>query len=1053
MSIPATAIKRPVTMFMISAVIVLLGMISLLRLPVDLLPDVSYPTVTVRVTYAGVGPLEMEQIVTRPIEQAVSAVAGLEQVNSTSQEGSSIVRLSFAWGTDLNVAMDDLRTRLDRVRGRLPLEADPPTVFRVDSNAQPIMSLGIEGNYDRVTLREIAENQLSTRLERVNGVASVTTGGGLRRQIHVELSKEKIAALDLPVERINALLRTENQNTPLGEVTQGERMYLLRSQAQFQNLDEIRNLVVMTRNGVPIYMRDIADVKDSTEDIRSLLRINGRPGVRMQVQKQSGTNTVEIANAVRDEIDRINREMPNVKVSVLDDSSIYIKRSIGSVQEHAILGSLLVTLIIFAFLRSFRSTLIVCTSIPISVVGTFALLYFAGFTLNVMTFGGLALGIGMIVDASIVVLENAFRHMEHGKDRVTASIEGSEEVWSAILASILTHIAVFVPLLFLTGISSILFRQLSIVVIFSLLMSLLVAVTLVPVLCANLLKLPPPPEERKGIGGRLFTASENLLEGLDNAYRAFLHRALAHRPIVIGIGVASVVVAVMLFPYLNTELAPQTDEGVIQVSAELAAGTRIERTDAIMSRLEQMVRQYVPEATTMIASAGQAGGGGGGGGGGFGGGGTSRGFITLFLVPKDQRKRSSDQIAIELRRQLAGTPGAIIRASAGGGNNQIDRLMSGGLNNGGGRMAVEIRGEDLAQARRIAQDLNDMLLTTPGIADPRLSRDDAQPELAVQVDRPKAALFGLNTNSVANTIRTNMAGTIAAQYRQNGFEYPIVVRLREEDRQQVSDVNDVVVSTPQGVTLPVKNLMTIQSQLGPSQIDRKNQERIITVSADPEVSLSEAVAAVNAKLPTLSRPQGFSVGFGAEVEQQAKAFAELRMVLILALILVYAVMASQYESLKDPFIIMFSVPTAALGVVLSLYLTNTSFNLQAYLGVIMLGGIVVSNAILLVDYTNVLRRRDKMELREAVELAGRTRLRPILMTSLATMLGLVPMALGIGEGSELQVPLARVVIGGLLTSTFITLVFVPTVYTLFEEGWSGLWKKHPHEPASTSATH
>jgi HAE1 family hydrophobic/amphiphilic exporter-1 len=662
-----------------------------------------------------------------------------------------------------------------------------------------------------------------------------------------------------------------------------------------------------------------------------------------------------------------------------------------------------------------------------------------------MTFGGLALGIGMVVDASIVVLENAFRHMEHGKDRVTAAIEGSEEVWSAIVASILTHIAVFVPLLFLTGISSILFRQLSVVVIFSLLMSLLVAVTLVPVLCANLLKLPPPPAERKGIGGKLFTATENLLEGMDNSYRRFLHKALSHRPIVLGVGAISVVAAVLMFPYLNTELAPQTDEGVVMVSAELAPGTRIERTDAIMARLEASVKQFVPEAETVIASAGQQGGGGGGGGGGFGGGGTSRGYIQLFLVPKDNRKRSSEQVAFDLRRQLTGIPGVIVRANSGGGNNQIDRLMSGGLNNGGGRMSVEIRGEDIAEGRRIAQDVMDLLQTTPGVADPRLSRDDARPEMAVQVDRPKAALFGLNTSQVANTIRTSVGGTIAAQFRQKGFEYPIVVRLREEDRMYINDVNDVTLTTPAGASLPAKNLMSIQSQLGPAQIDRKNQERIVTVSADPEVSLSQAVDAVNQRLPQLARPQEFTVGFGAEVEQQARAFNELRMVLILALILVYAVMASQYESLRDPFIIMFSVPTAAIGVVLALYLTNTSFNLQAYLGVIMLGGIVVSNAILLVDYTNVLRRRDKMELREAVEVAGRTRLRPILMTSLATMLGLVPMALGIGEGSELQVPLARVVIGGLLTSTFITLVFVPTVYTLFEEGLPGLRKKRPVE--------
>jgi HAE1 family hydrophobic/amphiphilic exporter-1 len=638
MSIPRIAVARPVTMFMISAIIILLGGISVTRLPVDLLPDVTYPTVSVFVRYPGVGPQEIEQLITRPLEQTVSAVAGLDQLNSQSSEGISRVSLSFAWGTDLNEAMDDMRMRLDRVRGRLPLEAEPMQIFRQDSNAMPIMSLGIEGNYDRVTLREMAENQIGPRLERAEGVAAVTTMGGLRRQIHVQLSKEKIAALDLPVDRISALLRSENTNTPLGEVNQGERTYLLRSQAQFQSLDEIRNLVLMTRGGVPIYVRDVAEVVDTTEDVRSLLRINGLPGVRLSVQKQSGTNTVQVAQGIRDEIARINAEMPNIKLNVLDDSSVYISRSIHSVQEHALIGSALVTLIIFLFLRSFRSTLIVCTSIPISVVGTFALLYFAGYTLNIMTFGGLALGIGMVVDAAIVVLENAYRHMEHGKDRVTAAIEGSEEVWGAIVASILTHIAVFVPLLFLTGISSILFKQLSVVVIFSLLMSLLVAVTLVPVLCANLLVLPPPVEERKGLGGRIFTASERFLEGMDDAYRRFLHKALVHRPIVLGIGAASVVAAVLMFPLLNTELAPQTDEGVVQVSAELAAGTRIERTDAIMSRLEQMTQQLVPEAETLIASAGA---GGGGGGGGMGGGGTSRGFIQLFLVPKDQRKRSS----------------------------------------------------------------------------------------------------------------------------------------------------------------------------------------------------------------------------------------------------------------------------------------------------------------------------------------------------------------------------------------------------------------------------
>jgi HAE1 family hydrophobic/amphiphilic exporter-1 len=1043
MSVPRFAIQRPVMMTMISAIIILIGAISLNRLPVDLLPDIAQPTVNVRVNYTGVGPLEMEELITRPLEQQLSAVAGLEQLNSTSSEGSSNIQVNFVWGTDLGEALDDIRTRIDRVRGRLPEDADPPVIQKFDSNAQPIMGLAVEstdGSLDRVALRELAENVLSPRLERVPGVGAVTVGGGLRRQIHIDLSREKITALDLSVDRVVQVLRTENQNIPIGEVYQGDRALLLRSQGQFADLEQIRNLVILTKNGVPVYLRDLADVVDSTEDVRSVLRINGRPGVRMQVTKQSGTNTVQIAEGVRAEIERVNREVPGVKLSLLDDSAKFIERSIHAVQEHVMIGSGLVILIIFLFLRNFRSTLIVATSIPISVIGTFALLYFGGLTLNTMTFGGLALGVGMIVDAAIVVLENSFRHMEHhGKDRMTASIDGSEEVWSAILASILTHIAVFVPLLFLEGVSSILFRQLSIVVCFSLLMSLFVAVTLVPVLCSRLLVLPPPPEKRRGIGGALYTASEKMLDGLDEQYRRLLHWALEHRAIVVAASAASVVAAAFIFPTLPTEFATQTDEGQVQVSAELAQGTRIEITDPVLTRLEDEISRLVPEMTDIIVQAG----GGGGGGGGYGGPpSVNRGNLQILLKPKDERQRSSDQIAQDLRRQLAGIPGVIVRANASGGNQQMNRFLSGG-NSGGGRLSLEIRGESLDDARKVAQAAKDMLDTVPGVADSRLGRDEGRPELAVRIDRAKAALLGVSAATLANTIQTNIAGTQAALFRQAGQEYPIIVRLRAEERQNAADVGDVLVSTPSGLVLPAKNLMRVDDAVGPSQIQRKNQQRIAYVSAEPEGTLSESLEAIQARLPEIHSimPKDFTIGFGAEVEQQAKAFNQLRMVLILALILVYAVMASQYESLRDPFIIMFSVPTAAIGVVLSLKLTGTSFNMQAYIGIIMLAGIVVSNGILLVDYTNVLRRRDGMPLREAVETAGRTRLRPILMTSIATGLGLVPMSLGIGEGSELQVPLARVVIGGLATSLAITLLLVPTVYTLFEEGLSGLWKR------------
>src|SRR5687767_13148919 len=635
MSIPRLAIQRPVTMFMLSAVVTLLGLISLTRLPVDLMPEFQQPTLNIRTSYAGVGPLEMEELITRPIEQAVGAVPGLTRIESSSSEGNSQVQLNFEWGSDLAESADEVRTRMDRVRGRLPEDADPPTIQKFDPSQLPVAQIGIEGDYDPVTLREIAQNEIAPRFERIDGVAGVNVNGGLRRQIHVDLSKEKITALNLSVTQVVSSLRQENQNTPLGEIYQGDATFLVRSQGQFQSVEDIRNLVVMTRQGVPVYLKDIADVKDTTEQRRNFMRINGRPGIQIQVQKQSGKNTVEVAKLVHAEVARVNDEVQNVRMLVMQDNSLFIERAINNVQEHALLGGVLVVLIIFAFLRDFRSTLIVCTSIPVSVIGTFALLYFGGFTLNTMTFGGLALGIGMIVDAAIVVLENTHRHLHMGKDRMTAAIEGSEEVWSAILASTLTHIAVFLPLLFLSGTASIMFTQLSVVVMFSLIMSLFVAVTIVPVLCSRWLKTPDEEAAAKGIMASFFRISERFLDAMDEGYRKAIHVALQHRPTVILSAVGLVVLAAVLFPRVETELVTQTDEGEVNVNAELALGTRIERTEEVLLILEDRVKQFVPEATTIITSGGSGGNNWQGG-----GGNTSRGQIRVILKPRGERERT-----------------------------------------------------------------------------------------------------------------------------------------------------------------------------------------------------------------------------------------------------------------------------------------------------------------------------------------------------------------------------------------------------------------------------
>jgi HAE1 family hydrophobic/amphiphilic exporter-1 len=533
--------------------------------------------------------------------------------------------------------------------------------------------------------------------------------------------------------------------------------------------------------------------------------------------------------------------------------------------------------------------------------------------------------------------------------------------------------------------------------------------------------------------GSVYRASDRVLNKMDEVYARALHKSLLHRPTVFGTGIALFVLAIYLSQFIGVELQPQTDEGEVMVDAELAVGTRVESTEAVLLRLEEAIKESVPEATMLITSAG-------GGGGMMGGGSGHRGNVNIRLVPKDERERTSEEIAVALRRDLAGMPGVIVRARPSGG--QQMRGMPGGNQGGdGSRFSVEIRGHDLDISKRLAQDVKTLLDSTPGIVDSRVGREEGRPEIAVRVDRDKAAILGLSVTGVANTIRTNLAGTQAAMFREGGNEYPIVVRLRQEDRQHIASVGDVLLSTPQGLVVPAKNVMVTSREQGPVQIERKNQERIQRVSAEVETTLSEGVEAVQARLPEIDVPSGYAVGFGNEVEEQAKSFRELQLVLILAIVLVYTVMASQYESLRDPFIIMFSIPLAAIGVVGALLLTRTPFSMQAYIGIIMLAGIVVSNAILLVDYANTLRHRDKMDIRTAIETAGRHRLRPILMTSTCTMLGLVPMSLGIGEGSELQVPLARVVIGGLLTSTLITLVFVPSMYTLFEEGVGGFKKK------------
>ncbi|MGI8782542.1 MAG: efflux RND transporter permease subunit [Acidobacteriota bacterium] len=1016
------SIRRPIATYVIMATTILLGIISFTRLPVDLMPDVSFPTLSVRTAYPGVGPEEIERLITEPIEKSLASAPGVEHVTSTSSEGSSQVRVAFEWGTDLDEAADEVRTRLDRVRGALPDESEPPFLFKFDVSQFPIMFLGISGDMDPRRLRQVAEEEVQYRLERVPGVAATDIQGGFRREIHVRLSLDKVKALNLSLEQVLASIRGETLNLPAGQLKEDKFEILLRTQGEFTSVDEIRDLVLTTRGGIPLLLRDVATIEDSHEEVRGMIRIDGKPGIRMSVRKQSGSNTVEVAEAVHREMEQINREVPGVQIWSIIDSSRFIKQSINNVRDSAFWGSLLAIGVLFLFLRNIRSTIIIGISIPISVIATFALMYFYGFTLNTVSFGGLALGVGMLVDNAIVILENIFRHREAGMPRAEAALVGTREVGTAIVASTLTSVAVFVPLVFLGGMSGILFKEMAWVVAFVQFFSLFVALTLVPMLCAKYLKMDYEIVHN-ALSARLVRVSGRVLDGLDSEYQKAIHWALRHRKTVVLSAIILFFGSLALIPFIGVEMEPETDEGEVRVGLELPAGTGLEETDRVTLQVEKILRESVPETEHMLSEIG-------GSGGGFGGPSTvNTSSIRLKLVDKSKRSRSTMAVASDLRGKLSGIPGVIARPRAGGGNFALRRGQQ-----TDDRLSIEVRGHDLVAGQQLALKVRRIAEEVDGVSDAIVTRREGRPEMRVHVDRARASAMGISVAQVATTLRTAVGGTRAAYFRDAGDEYNILVRFGEADRDNIESVVNLPISTPTGETVPLASVVRLERTEGPMVIERKDQERIITVAANLDGrDMGSVMGDLIKRLEELQPlPAGFVLIHGAEYEEQQKAFRDLIMTLILAIVLVYLVMAAQFESLKYPFLIMFSVPLAAVGVVLALFLTETTFNMQAFIGVIMLAGIVVNNAIVLVDYVNHMRFEQGHSLAESVEIGSRRRLRPILLTTLTTCLGLVPMALGVGEGSELQAPMARVVIGGMISSTLITLIFIPTLYTMFE---------------------
>ena len=1021
MSIASAPVKRPVLTFIIFLIVVILGIVSFTRLPIDLMPEITYPTISVVTSYDNVGPQEIEELITRPIEEAIAAIEGVEEITSSSSEGNSRIRIAFDWGRDLDVAADDIRDRIDRILARLPEGVERPRIRKFDLSAFPVMIIGVSGNMSPIDLRQLVEDQIKYRLERISGVASVDVWGGLNREIQVILTAKQLKSYQLSISDIIQALNRENKNMPVGLYTKGDHDVLIRTEGEFNSLAEIRNTVVTTRNQKPIMIGDIATVTDSHEEVTRLIRINGDPGLRISISKQSGVNTVNVAEAVTKELKNIGEDFNQVRLIPLIDSSKYIKQSINNTGYSVLIGGFLAIFILFLFLRSLTSTVIIATAIPVSIIATFGLLYFSNLTLNIMTFGGLALGIGMLVDSSIVVLENIYRHKEEGGSDVTSALEGTSEVWSAILASVLTTIVVFLPVVFVRGMSGIMFQQMALVVSFSLLCSLIVSLSLIPMLSSRFLKVKP-----QKIGSndnwlhKLYSVSESRLKKIEFGYGNVLKWALNHRKIIIITSFGLFLFSLIMIRFIGVELMPETDEGEVRVSIEMAVGTRLEVINKVTLEIEDKVRKSVPEMVSILSRIG---------GGGWRSSGGHTAQLRITLTDRNKRRRSSSEVANALRSELENIPGVDIRTRAAGGL-WILRMGASSDDN----LTIEVRGYDLKTANDLAEKIESVIKTVTGITDTRISREEGNPEQIIRVNRQKAADLGLSITSIGETLQYAISGSNISYYRVGGKQYKIMLRLREEDRQDLDDILDLTVINDRNEPVILSNVVNTISQEGPVQLERKDQERVIYITANfTERDMGSVVNDIRKKMREIPVPKDFSILIGGEYEEQQKSFRELIFGFILAVVLVYLVMSGQFESFIDPFVILFSIPMALVGIVITMILTGTIFSIQALIGCIMLAGIVVNNAILLVDYTNQLRRKKGLSLVEAVKLSGSRRLRPILMTTFTTVLGLLPLSFGIGEGGEAQAPLARVVIGGLLSSTFITLILVPVIYSIFEQ--------------------
>ncbi len=1027
MDIIRGSLKNPVTLFMVAIGILLLGVIAFSNLAIDLFPEITYPIVSVVTEYEGASPEDIEITITRPIEKRVSRIQNVRYVSSRSREGISTVNIEFYWGTNLDTASNDIQQSLNQILDLLPEDAKQPVLFKFDPSQIAVMILSLTGPMDEYHLRELAEDFIAPRIESQPGVAAANVFGGQVREIQVELERSKLERLNLPLDRVVQAVRAGYMDRPGGSIKTEQKEYTIRTLGRTPEVRDLEEIVVHHHNGIPVRLRDVGRVRDGFEDAQTEVYVNGRRSLIIGVQKQMGGNTVSVVDNVLKVLPQIQKELPKgVRILVVSDQSTFIRKSIQNLQHEAIMGALLAVTVILIFLGSGTSTLIIAHSIPISIIATFVLLHFGKFTINIMTLGGLALGVGRLVDDSIVVLENINRHLELGDSPPQASYKGASEVSKPVIAATVTSIIVFLPLAFVKGIAALLFLQLAYTVAFSLLASLFGSLTLVPVLTAKFLR-PRREGSRSSWVQRIFGRTRPLLLRVEGHYERVLQAALSHRKTVV-IGVAGVFFgSLLLIPVIGTEFFPTSDEGQIRMSVRLPVASSLEETKKVMRRLEEIVFDEVGEMKSLWARAGSGRGRSIIFSGRFAG--PHTGVASIMLVDQSDRDRSSELIARVLREKVRRIPGALVSVYPGG---IVSRVITFGADE---PIDVEILGYDLETGSRLAKEVAGILRGVRGVTDIQIGREEGFPEYRVMIRQDRAAALGLTASRIAEIVRGAIEGTVASIYidPKTGREHNIRVRLREEDRRRPEDLRRLPLPVLDGKVVPLENVVEVVRTTSPVQLERKYQQRVVHVTANTSGrDLGSIAREIEEKISRMNIPEGFSVTLkGARLEQK-EAFQTLLFALGLAVLLIYMVLASQFASFLHPFLIMFSVPLGFIGVVWALFLTGNTLNVVSFIGIIMMVGIVVSNAIILVDYTNRLRREENVELQEAVIRAGRIRLRPILMTSLTTIFGLIPMALGLGEGAEANSSLAISVIGGLSVSTFLTLVFVPTLYFIVE---------------------